>query len=76
MIGILYCLNGDIPLDGCPNSIDLARAETRNESRRCSTPRSRWRKFTQVEIIGGGSRLVGEVSTHAIFEVKFADSAQ
>jgi hypothetical protein len=29
MIGILYCLNGDIPLDRCPSFIDLARAETK-----------------------------------------------
>jgi hypothetical protein len=29
MIGILYCLSGNIPLDRCPSFIDLARAETK-----------------------------------------------
>jgi hypothetical protein len=29
MIGILWCLSGNIPLDRCPSLIDLARAQTK-----------------------------------------------
>jgi hypothetical protein len=29
MIGILWCLSGNVPVDRCPSFIDLARAETK-----------------------------------------------
>jgi hypothetical protein len=31
MIGILYCISGNIPLDRCPSFIDLARAGTEEQ---------------------------------------------
>jgi hypothetical protein len=38
MIGILYCLSENIPLERCPSFIDLARVETKERVKEILVP--------------------------------------